>query len=227
MRKLLSIIALAAVVGFGCQPKVLILNVQPSTVNAGPAKVTINWKLSAGTGEMSSDKPVKPPLVPPKGVGTQGSMEVEVCETTIFKLEPHYGGERTTKVTVNKPCGSGGTCSNQTLTFTGTCFSANQGPTYITQNVSPNVVVGNLKDLFTDANFPIHVIHAGEDIAMSAGGGPLFPPLPVVPAAGDYTITIPGAVGQQVCADATGPVGGGTADAPIVHLTVVPTCPKP
>jgi hypothetical protein len=229
MRKLLYLIALAAVVGFGCQPKVLILNVQPSSVVNGPAKVKIHWKLSAGKGYLSADQPVKPSLDPKKGVGTQGEMEVEVCATTTFKLEPYYGGERTTKVTVKNPCGSGGggTCGNQTLTFTGVCDVPNQGPTYITQTISPNVVSGDIQDLQSDADFPIHVFKDGVEIALGANGGPISTPLPPVSAAGQYLITIPGGLGQQVCADATNPVGGGTAEAPVVHLTVFPACPKP
>jgi hypothetical protein len=107
--------------------------------------------------------------------------------------------------------------------FTGTCFNASQGPTYTVQTVNANVAPGNLTDLQSDANFPVHVLHAGADVALNAGGGPIFP-LPAVTAAGDYTIVVPGLVGQKVCADA-GPVGGGTADAPVVHLKVSPTCP--
>ena len=44
---------------------------------------------------------------------------------------------------------------------------------------------------------------------------------------GKYTITIPGAVGQQVCKDAIDPLGGGTAEAPVINITVIPACPKP
>jgi hypothetical protein len=225
MRKLLFLAVVLAVIGFGCQPKVLIFNVQPSTVVSGPAKVTVHWKLSAGTGEISADQPVKPALVPKKGVDAQGSMDFEVCQTTTFKIEPHYGGERTTTVKVNKPCGS--ECGNKVLTFTGTCQSANQGPTYDVQNVSANIGSVNLQDLQSDADFPVHVLHLGSDIALGANGGPVFPPVPPIPAAGDYTINIPGLVGQQVCADATSPVGGSPADAPVVHVTVFPACAKP
>ncbi|MFL6248679.1 MAG: hypothetical protein ACJ74H_21830 [Thermoanaerobaculia bacterium] len=223
MRKLLSLVALAAVVGFGCQPKVLILNVSPASVVNGPATVKVNWKLSAGTAEISSDKPVKPVLVPKKGIGEQGTLEFEVCETTTFKVEPHYGGERTTTVTVAKPCGT--ECGNRVLTFTGTCVSSSQGPAYITQNV-PNFVTGNVKDLFSDADVPIHVFHAGLEVALGASGGPVFPPVPPMPAAGDYTITMPGAPGMKVCEDAIGPTGGGTVEAPVVHITVIPACAK-
>jgi hypothetical protein len=68
------------------------------------------------------------------------------------------------------------------------------------------------------------VLHAGQEIALGANGGPIILPLPAVPAAGDYTITIPGQVGQMVCAGA-GPTSG-TTEAPTIHITVTPTCPK-
>lgn len=56
----------------------------------------------------------------------------------------------------------------------------------------------------------------------TAGGGPLFPPLPAVPAAGDYTITVPGDVGLKICVE-SGPTSG-TTDAPVVLLMITPTC---
>lgn len=89
-----------------------------------------------------------------------------------------------------------------------------------------NGAPGNLKNLQSSADFPIHVLHAGADIALGAGNGPLAP-LPDVPAAGDYQIYVPGQTGLNVCQEATSPVGGGQADAPPVVLTVVPTCPTP
>jgi hypothetical protein len=220
MRKSLYV-AILAVVSFGCQPKVLILNVQPPTM-AGPANVTVNWKISVGSGTMSADQPVTPTLDPPKKVNTSGSMVFQVCQTTKFKLELPYGGERTTTVTVAQPC----SCGQQTITLTGTCAASGQPPAYNTQTVSANLVSGSLKDLQSDANSPIHVLHAGADIALNAAGGPIFP-LPVVPAAGDYTIFVPGQVGLKVCEDAGGPSGGGPTEAPPVHLTVFPKCPKP
>ena len=224
MRKPLSL-AVVAFVAVGCQPKILYFNAQPQSVPAGPANVTLNWKISAGDGHLSADQPVTPSLDPPPKVDSQGSRSVQVCKTTTFTLEPHYGGERTVKVTVAKPCGTG-TCGAQILTFTGTCMSALQGPSYTIQTVDASLAPGSLQDLQSDAGFPVHVLHAGSDIAVGAGGGPLFP-LPSVPAAGDYQIYVPGQVGIDICKDATSPVGGGQADAPPVHLTVVPACPKP
>jgi hypothetical protein len=222
MRKLIYV-ALLAVVSFGCEPHVKYLNVQPSSVVCG-TKVTISWRISVGVGEMSADQPVTPSLSPPKPVNNQGSIDVTVIQTTTFKLSLPYGGEQTATVTVTQPCPKP-TCNPQTVTLTGTCFSSNQAPTYTTQNVNVNVAPGNLADLQSDANFPVHVLHAGADIALNAGVGPVFPPLPAVPAAGDYTIIVPGQVGLKVCADASGPVGGGQADAPTVHLKVTGTCP--
>lgn len=233
MRKALSFVVLA-LVSIGCQPKVIFFNAQPPSAPVGPVKVTLNWKLSAGTAHLSADQPVMsadqpatPALDPPLKVSAQGSKKVEICKTTTFKLELHYGGERTLKVPVTTPCDAPVPCTNKVLTFTGTCPSALQGPTYGPQTVNANGAPGNLKDLFQDADFPIHVIHSGSDISLGAGGGPQFPPLPVVPAAGDYQIYVPGQLGINICQEATSPVGGGSAEAPPVHLTVVPTCPTP
>lgn len=224
MRKLIYVVLLA-IVCFGCEPQIKSFTVQPSSVRAGPASVAVNWRISVGDGELSADMPVTPSLNPPQKVNSQGSRVEQVCKTTTFKLTLPYGGESTAIVTVAQPCGAG--CGQQILTFTGTCFSANQGPTYDPQTANPIQAFGNLQNLLSDADFPVHVQHAGADIAMSAGGGPLFPPVSAVPAAGVYNITVPGAVGMKVCADATGPLGGGQAPAPPVHITVIPTCPAP
>ena len=224
MRKALYVAVLIAV-SIGCQPRVLFFNANPSSAQVGPVNVTLNWKLTAGDGYLSSDKPVTPSLLPPRKVNTQGSDTFSVCKTTTFKLEPHYGGERTVTVNVGKPCDAPVPCTNAVLTFTGTCPSAQQPPDYgAAQMVNAGGAPGALKDLVSDADFPVHVLHAGQDIALGAGGGPIFP-LPNVPAAGDYQIYIPGQLGLNICQDATSPVGGGQADAPTIHLTVVPTCP--
>jgi hypothetical protein len=219
MRKVLTFIVVA-IVCFGCEPQIIYFNAQPTSVGAGPANITLNWKISVGDGELSADMPVSPSLNPPQKVNTQDSRVESVCKTTTFKLALPYGGERTVKVNVSQPCA----CAPQTLTFTGTCLSSSQGPSYITQKASANLAPGNLKNLQSDADFPISVSHLGFVIAVGAGGG-IIGPVPVVPAAGDYTISVPGVIGQKVCADATGPLGGGQADAPVVHLQVIPVCP--
>ncbi len=128
--------AILAVVSLGCQPKILYFNAQPSSAAVGPVSVTLSWKITAGDAHLSSDKPVNPSLAPPLKVDAQGSKTFEVCKTTTFKLEPHYGGERTVTVSVAKPCDAPLPCTSQVLTFTGTCFSAGQGPTYTTQSLS-------------------------------------------------------------------------------------------
>lgn len=224
MRKALYVVLLA-VVSFGCQPKILIFKAQPSSAAAGPVNVTLNWKISQGDGTLSADQKVTPSLEPPQGVNKQGSKTFKICKTTTFKLELPYGGERTVTVNVSKPCDAPVPCTSQVLTFTGTC-TAGQPPSYGSQTVSLNGAPGNLQNLFTDADFPIHVLHAGADIALSAGNGPIGA-LPAVPAAGDYQIYVPGQTGINVCQEATSPVGGGNADAPPVQLTVVPTCGTP
>ncbi len=222
MRKSIFFVLLA-LVSSGCQ-RILFFRAQPSSAAVGPVEVTLNWRLSAGEGWLSADQKV-PLLEPEVKVNTQGSRTVEVCKTTTFTLEPHYGGERKVTVNVAKPCDAPVPCLNQVLTFTGTCVSGSQGPVYTAQTVAANGAPGNLKDLFTNADFPIHVLHSGADIAMSAGGGPLDA-LPNVPAAGEYQIFVPGQVGVNLCQEASNPVGGGQVDAPPVQLTVVPTCPK-
>lgn len=59
--------------------------------------------------------------------------------------------------------------------------------------------------------------------ALGAGGGPIGP-LPLVPAAGSYTITMPGQVGINVGSGAGLTNGGGPAST--VHVTVTQSCPK-
>jgi hypothetical protein len=222
MRKVFTVLVLA-VISFGCEPQIIYFNVQPSSAAAGPANVTLNWKISVGDGDISADQPVTPSLNPPKKVSSQGSMPVQLCKTTTFKLALPYGGEKTAKVTVAQACGAA--CGVQHLTFTGTCPSANQGPVYGVQTVSAAIGPGNIKDLLSDADFPIHVMRGNVTIALGAGGGPISLPIPAVAAAGDYTISVPGQAGLTICANAPTPVGGGSADAPVVHLTVTPECP--
>jgi hypothetical protein len=220
MRKLFCLAA-ALVVCAGCQPRVKVLTATPANVGVAPSKVTINWRLSAGTGYLSADKPVIPALVPKKSVGTQGSLDFIVCQTTKFTLEPYYGGERSVTVNVGTPC----SCKQETLIFNGECTSSSAGPEYGPQSVGANNV-GVIKDLFNNADFPIHVDHAGTTIEMKAGGGPVFPLPPGIPIAGQYKILVPGATGVMLCKDGPSPSGGDPVPAPQVQLTIVPECPK-
>jgi len=159
-------------------------------------------------------------MLPPT-VLKHGSLVENVTTTTTFHFFYPSAAQRFKTVTVAKP--SCAACAVQTLTFTGQCTTPQNGPSYITVNVNSAVAPGLLKDLVSDADFPLHVLHAGQDIALGAGGGPVFPPLPSVPAAGDYSIYVPGVVGQQLCAG-SGPTGGGMIDGPVIHLKVTPTC---
>ena len=211
-----------AVVFCACDPTIKKFDVVPAQLQC-PGNVTVTWQGDGDGGHIDADQPVTPAL--PKIVVAQGSMVEAVTKTTTFTFFYPRAAHREKTVTVaSQNCGGpgpGGSCGPQVLTFHGSCFSAQSGPSYDTQNAGAAAAPGNLVNLTSDADFPVHVQHAGQDIALGAGGGPLFP-LPAVPAAGDYTITVPGQVGQMVCAGA-GPTSG-TTDAPVVHITVTPTC---
>lgn len=225
MRRLLSALAAAALLA-ACDPTIKKFEVVPEKVPC-PAKVQLTWEGDADGGRLVADQPVTPPL--PDSVLKTGSLTTKVTQTTTFKFFYPSAAEREkTVVVTNGTCGGPAPmpmppCGDQTLTFTGTCISSMSGPSYISLNVDASTAPGALQNLTTDADFPVHVLHAGQDIALSAGGGPIFP-LPNVPAAGDYTIMVPGQAGQLVCAK-TGPTSG-TTEAPVVHLFVKPTCPK-
>jgi len=224
MKKIVIAFALAAFFS-ACDPTIKKFEVVPDKMQCG-GDVTITWEGDADGGRLEADQPVTPAL--PPTVLKKGTKTEQVSTTTTFKFfYPSAAHREKTVTVVNSNCGGpgpDGPCGPQTLTFTGTCVSAQSGPNYNTQNVSSALAPGNLVNLTSDADFPVHVQHAGQDIALGAGGGPIFP-LPAVPAAGDYTITVPGQVGQMVCVGA-GPTSG-TTDAPVVHLIVTPTCPKP
>ena len=218
MRKLICAAALA-LAGYGCGVKYF--NAQPPNVASGPSKVKINWKLWNGTGDLSANKPTVPPLDPKKPVATQGSLDVVVCETTVFKLEPRYAPERTLTVNVAQPC----SCQQETLNFTGECLAAGNGPTYGPQTIGANNV-GILKSLQGSADFPIIVEHLGAQIHLDAAGLPIGA-VPAVAIAGQYTITVPGAAGLDMCKGAPGPTGGDPVPALPIQVTVIPQCPKP
>lgn len=223
MRRLLSALAAAALLT-ACDPTIKKFQVVPEKVQC-PANVQLVWEGDADGGQLTADQPVTPPL--PDSVLESGVFTTKVAQTTTFRFGYPSAAHREKTVTVeNKNCGGPvpqpQTCLDQTLTLTGTCTSSMSGPSYITVTVNAAAAPGALKGLTTDADFPVHVLHAGQEIALSPLSGPLFP-LPAVPAAGDYTITVPGDVGPKVCAG-SGPTQGST-DAPVVHLFVKPTCP--
>jgi len=218
MRKLFCAAALALAC-YGCGVKYF--NAQPPNVGSGPSKVKINWRLWNGNGDLSANKPVIPPLNPKIPVSQQGSLDFTVCETTTFKLEPRYAPERTLTVNVAQPC----SCKQETLFFTGTCEMAGQGPTYGPQSIAANNV-GVLKSLQGSADFPIIVEHLGVQIHLDAAGLPIGP-VPAIPVAGEYKISVPGQAGLQMCKDAPGPTGGDPVPALPIQVTVIPECPKP
>lgn len=217
MRRVFLAFGLAAAFA-GCDPTIKSFQVIPATLDC-PGSVTISWQGDADGARLQADKPVTPPL--PATVLKKGMLTENVSETTTFHFFYPSAAQRYQTVTVTKA--SCAPCALQTLTFTGTCTSSSSGPSYITVPLTAALAPGNLTALTQDGDFPIHVLHAGQDIALKAGDGPVFPPLPVVAAAGDYSIYVPGTVGQMVCAGVT-PVGGGSGPAPTVHLFVTPTC---
>ena len=227
MRKAVLIV-LALVAATGCDPAIKKFEVVPSQVNcSGP--VTITWEGQGNGVHLSADQPVSPAIPDPALILPKSGTKIEtVSQTTEFTL--YYPGaghrEKTVNVTHNN-CGGGGpgTCGPTQITFNGTCINAQSGPQYETKNVSLALAPGALMNLTSNADFPVHVQHAGADIALGAGGGPIFPIPPGTPAAGDYTIYVPGQVGVLVCSGA-GPTMG-SFPAPPVTLTITPTCPMP
>ena len=219
MRHALVVLCLFALPA--CDPGIKSFEVTPAQLTC-PGQVTVSWKGDADGGRLEADQPVSPPF--PPTVLKEGSKVETVSKTTTFTFFYPSAAHREKTVTVAKPsCGGGGgtPCGPQVLTFTGTCSSG--PPSYITLDLAAAQAPGHVTNLTSDADFPVHVQHAGADIALGAGGGPIGA-LPAVLAAGSYTITVPGQVGINVC-DGAGPTRGG-GPAPTVHITVTPTCPK-
>lgn len=219
------LVLLALVAGTGCDPLIKKFDVVPAQVNCS-GNVTVSWEGQDKGLHLTADAPVSPPipdtgLILPK-VGTKIE---NVTQTTEFTLYYPGAGHREKSVFVtHNNCGGGPTgCGPSQITLNGTCFNAQSGPQYETKNVSVAVAPGALVNLTSNADFPVHVQHAGTDIALGAGGGPIFPIPPGTPAAGSYTITVPGQVGVLVC-EGAGPTMG-SVPSPPVTLTITPTCP--
>lgn len=213
--------ALSLVVLFacGCDPTIQTFTVTPTKL-ACPGDVTVHWKGSGKGGHLDANHPVTPQL--PSLVPKTGSLGEHVTETTTFTFFYPGAGHREETVSVDSPtCAVN--CMPTTLQFTGTCVSNSAPPNYTPLSVSAATAPGKLTQLLNMADFPVHVWHAGQEIALGVAGGPILP-LPDVPAAGDYNITLPGQVGLTACAGA-GPTRGAFA-APPVTIVVTPTCPK-
>jgi hypothetical protein len=219
------LVLLALVAGTGCDPLIKKFDVVPQQVNCS-GNVTVSWEGQDKGLHLTADQPVSP-AIPDTGLilPKVGTKIENVTQTTEFTL--YYPGaghrEKTVTVTHNNCGGPIGGCGPSQITLNGTCFNAQSGPQYETNNVSLAVAPGALVNLTSNADFPVHVQHAGADIALGAGGGPIFPIPPGIPAAGAYTITVPGQTGVLVCQGA-GPTMG-SFPAPPVTLTITPTCP--
>jgi hypothetical protein len=227
MRKAVLVI-LALLAATGCDPLIKKFDVVPQQVNCS-APVTVSWEGQGNDLHLNADQPVSP-AIPDGGLGglpKVGSKIETVSQTTEFTLYYPGAGHREKTVTVtHNNCGGGpGPCAPTQITLNGTCFNAQSGPQYEVKNVSLAVAPGALVNLTSNAAFPVHVQHAGADIALGAGGGPIFAIPPGTPAAGSYTITVPGQTGVLVCQGA-GPTMG-SVPAPPVTLTITPTCPMP
>ena len=177
---LICLVTLAA-----CDPTIKSFDVTPPKLSC-PGAVTLAWHGDADGGRLEADQPVSPAF--PATVLKQGTLTELVTKTTTFTFFYPSAAHREKTVTVtNAKCPS--TCGPQVLTFTGTC-SSGSGPSYVVQNLGATEAPGNITQIVSDADFPVHVQHDGADIALGAGGGPIGP-LPMVPAAGTYTITVP------------------------------------
>ncbi len=226
MRNKLLLVVLAIVAGVACDPTIQKFEVVPANLQC-PGNVTLSWKGQADGGRLIADQPVTPAL--PASVLKEGMLTVKVTKTTAFTFFYPSAAERHKTVTVagGVACGGQGPgpCGPSPLTFNGQCINANQGPAYSPVSISAAAGPGAITMITNDADFPVHVQHAGQDIALGAGGG-VIGQLPAgIPAAGSYTITVPGQPGLLICKDA-GP-NQGTVVAPPVTIHVTPTCPTP
>jgi hypothetical protein len=225
MRKSLLVL-LALLAATACDPLIQKFDVVPQQLNcSGDVKIT--WQGQGDDLHLNASAPVSP-TIPDGGLSglpKVGSKTEHVTQTTEFTLYYPGAGHREKTVTVTKNnCGGGGpTCGPTQITLNGQCMNAQSGPQYETKNVGVAAAPGALVTITSNADFPVHVLHAGADIALGAGGGPLQMIPAGLPAAGDYTIYVPGQVGVLVCQGA-GPTMG-SFPAPPVTLTITPTCP--
>jgi hypothetical protein len=214
----LSLAAVAALAA--CDPAIRKFEVTPKQLQC-PGQAVVKWEINGPGGELSTSKPVVPPLPlhPPELIGSQ---TVTVSETTEFSFVVPGAGHRHQVVEVlNKP-------NLKQLTFNGVCKDAVTGPTYDLIKLSAAEAPGKLTGISSNADWPVHVFLNGTEIALAAGGGPLSP-LPDIAAAGTYSITIPGVVGPGICknlgAEGGGPLGSGNpVPAPPITISVSGSC---
>jgi hypothetical protein len=219
MRNSVTVSLLAALVLTACDPAIRKFEVTPKELVCS-GQALVQWEINGPGGELSTSKPVVPPLPSPPPLA--GSQQVTVTETTEFSFSVPGAGHRHQTVTVL------GTPKPKTLNFTGQCADASTAPTYNIINVSKAEMPGKLTAINAiGVSFPVHVFVGGTEIALGATGEPLAP-LPDLFAAAPYSIKIPGVVGPQVCKDAGatggGEVGGGSAPAPAITIVIKGSC---
>jgi hypothetical protein len=227
MHKKLLLAALLIAMFAACDPLIHKFEVVPKDLPC-PGKVTLTWKADGDDLHLNADKPLSPAT--PQSLPKEGSQQELVTETTTFTA--YYPGaghiERTVNVAGGPNCAGPGpgpsTCLPSAMVFHGICTNSNTGPAYDTQSLTAAAAPGAIAMISSNADFPVHVFHASQEFDLGAGGNLLSPLPPNVPAAGSYTIMVPGQAGLLICQGA-GPTSG-TTDAPPVTISVTPTCPK-
>jgi hypothetical protein len=228
MRNVMVCLAAAAALA-ACDPAIRKFEVTPASLQCA-GQVTVNWDISGPGGELSTSKPVNPPL-PSNPTELIGSRVVTVTETTEFSFIVPGAGHKHQVVNVS------GQPKAKTLTFTGVCNDAVSNPIYNAVTVSAAEGPGLLTSISSNADWPVHVFINGADIALQAGGGPIGP-LPQVAAAGTYTAAITGnVIGPANCklafdqagggGEPGGPTGGGNSGpvaAPPFAVTIMGSC---
>ncbi|HWS72433.1 MAG TPA: hypothetical protein VN605_09975, partial [Thermoanaerobaculia bacterium] len=159
MRRLLSALAAATLLA-ACDPTIKKFEVVPEKLQCS-GNVKLTWEGDADGGRLAADHAVTPAL--PDSVLKTGTLTTKVTQTTTFKFFYPSAAQREKSVVVeNTNCGGPvpmpPSCGDQTLTFTGTCISSMSGPSYISLNVDASAAPGALKQLTTDADFPVHVL---------------------------------------------------------------------
>lgn len=217
MRNNLVLSLLGALLLTACDPVIRKFEVQPQQLQCS-GQVLVSWEISGPGGKLGTSKPVTPPL--PSDPPLKGSQSVTVTESTDFSFVVPGAGHKHQSVKVS------GTPQPKMITFQGQCNGAGSGPLYNSVNVTAAEAPGKLTSVQgLGLDFPVHVFLNGTQIALGADGQPLFP-LPDLPAAGSYTVQIPGVPGEEICKEAGGgdPVGGGTAPAPEIAIAVKGSC---
>jgi hypothetical protein len=154
MRHLLALVCLGALVA--CDPAIKSFDVTPAQL-ACPGSVTLSWQGQGDGLHLDADQPVTPAL--PAIVSKQGFAHRERLEDDdLYGLLPWRRASREERAGRQRELSGGpGSCGPQTLTFTGTCSGGGSGPSYVMQNLSAAAAPGNITQIVSDADFPVHV----------------------------------------------------------------------